>query len=310
MKWKKLEKIFEINKINEEWLYSHAMMPVVEKISSEEIRVYFSPRDIRNRSRCASFNYNLKTKKISKISQKPILDLGERGCFDDSGVMPTCVVTDKDTGKKYMYYNGWTLGGTIPFFSFNGIAISSNDGTSFQKLGRYPVALNRDEIDPYSTFAPFVIKEGEKWRMWYVSLIKWEEEDFLKHYYHIKYAESKDGINWIRKGKICIDFKNEYEYAIARPCVLKDKNIYKMWYSYRASEEVKTYRIGYAESKDGVNWIRKDEEMKEFTVSDDGWDSEMVCYSYVFEYKDKLYMLYNGNGYGKTGIGLAVLEEE
>ena len=177
-------------------------------------------------------------------------------------------------------------------------------------MGRYPVALNRDEIDPYSTFAPFVLKDKGIWRMWYVSLIKWEEKNNeLKHYYHIKYAESLDGINWKKEGKICIDFKNTLEYAIARPCVIKRGNTYKMLYSYRAGEKNLTYRIGYAESMDGINWERMDEKMN-LSISESGWDSEMVCYPYVFEYNDKLYMLYNGNGYGKTGIGLAVLEEE
>lgn len=307
MKWKKLGKIFDVDNIDLEWMNSHAMMPVVEKYSEDEIRVYFSPRDKFNRSRCASFIYNLGTKKISELTKEPLLELGERGCFDDSGVMPTSIVTDGD--NKYLYYNGWTLGGTVPFFSFNGIAISNDSGKSFKKLAKYPKALNRNEIDPFSTFAPFVIKE-EKWKMWYVSLIKWVEgKNELKHYYHIKYAESEDGINWIRKGKIAIDFKNELEYAIARPCVIKEENIYKMWYSYRAGIKNKTYRIGYAESKDGMDWVRMDEKMQ-FDVSLEGWDSEMICYSYIFRYKEKLYMLYNGNGYGKTGIGLAVLEEE
>lgn len=307
MKWKKLGKIFDVDNIDLEWMNSHAMMPVVEKYSENKIKVYFSPRDKFNRSRCASFIYDLETKKISELTKTPLLELGERGCFDDSGVMPTSIVNDGD--NKYLYYNGWTLGGTVPFFSFNGIAISNDSGKNFKKLAKYPKALNRNEIDPFSTFAPFVIKE-EKWKMWYVSLIKWvESKSELKHYYHIKYAESEDGIDWIRKGKIAIDFKNELEYAIARPCVIKEENIYKMWYSYRAGIKNKTYRIGYAESKNGMDWIRMDEKMQ-FDVSLEGWDSEMVCYPFVFEYKEKLYMLYNGNGYGKTGIGLAVLEEK
>lgn len=136
-----------------------------------------------------------------------------------------------------------------------------------------------------------------------------KNENELKHYYHIKYAESLNGINWQKNGTICIDFKNDLEYALARPCVLKHKGIYKMWYSYRAGEKNTTYRIGYAESLDGISWKRMDEKMS-LSVSENGWDSEMICYGFVFEYKDRLYMLYNGNGYGKTGIGLAVLEEE
>jgi hypothetical protein len=177
-------------------------------------------------------------------------------------------------------------------------------------LSRGPKALFRNDIDPYSTFAPFVMKEKELWHMWYVSCTEWKiEEEKPKHYYHIKYAHSFDGINWIREGKICIDFLTEMEYAIARPMVIKENGLYKMWYSYRASSKTSTYRIGYAESTDAVNWVRKDEEVG-LDVSESGWDSEMICYPYIFDHAGKRYMLYNGNGYGKTGVGLAVLEHE
>ena len=43
-------------------------------------------------------------------------------------------------------------------------------------------------------------------------------------------------------------------------------------------------------------------------MSAEGWDSEMICYPYVFEHRGRFFMLYNGNGYGKTGFGVAVLE--
>jgi predicted GH43/DUF377 family glycosyl hydrolase len=142
--------------------------------------------------------------------------------------------------------------------------------------------------------------------MWYVSCTRWELEDNQpKHYYHIKYAESNDGIHWERTGRVCIDFESSDEYAISRPCVVKDDDIYRMWYSYRGE----SYRIGYAESEDGIHWERKDEEVG-IDVSPSGWDSEMIEYPFVFDHEGKRYMLYNGNGYGKTGIGLAVLAEE
>ena len=307
MKWKKLGKIFSVDDLNYYWMNSHAMMPVVEQIDENIFRIYFSPRDNRNRSRCASIDLDIFQMSLSNLSKVPILDLGDLGSFDDSGVMPTSIVSYE--GKKYLYYNGWTLGKNIPFFSFNGVAISEDGGNSFKKLGRYPTALNRNEIDPFSTFAPFVIKEEDKWRMWYVSLVKWVKKEELTHFYNIKYAESDDGINWKREGVVAIDFADKYEYAIARPCVLYDKGIYKMWYSYRASRENKTYRIGYAESEKGISWVRKDKEAG-INVSEDGWDSEMICYSFVFDHKCNRYMLYNGNGYGKTGIGLAVLEDD
>ena len=105
---------------------------------------------------------------------------------------------------------------------------------------------------------------------------------------------------------MCIDFKSKEEYAISRPCVIKEDGIYKMWYSYRGGSD--TYRIGYAESADGIHWGRKDEEAG-IDVSESGWDSEMIEYPFVLEHKGKKYMLYNGNSYGKTGFGYAILKE-
>jgi hypothetical protein len=139
--------------------------------------------------------------------------------------------------------------------------------------------------------------------MWYGSNLGWgKEETDMNHV--IKYAESKDGREWSRTGKITIDLKDDSEFAISRPCVLKEQGIYKMWYSYRG----KAYRIGYAESKDGIIWVRKDDDAG-IDVSSSGWDSEMVCYPFVFDHKGERYLLYNGNGYGKTGFGLAILEK-
>jgi hypothetical protein len=140
--------------------------------------------------------------------------------------------------------------------------------------------------------------------MWYVSGTGWEIKEGRPHHrYHIKYAESADGIHWERKGIVCIDYQSPEEYAFARPCVLRSEGIYKMWYSCRGQ----SYRIGYAESLDGIEWTRRDNESG-IDVSPLGWDSEMVAYPYVFENRGAHYMFYNGNDYGRTGIGLAVLE--
>jgi hypothetical protein len=124
-----------------------------------------------------------------------------------------------------------------------------------------------------------------------------------EHRYHIKYAESLDGINWQRNGLVAIGFSNEQEYAISRPSVMADTDRLRMWYSYRGD----SYRIGYAESADGRQWERLDHQTG-IDVSATGWDSEMIEYPFVFDHAGQRYMLYNGNGYGQTGFGLAVLE--
>jgi hypothetical protein len=143
--------------------------------------------------------------------------------------------------------------------------------------------------------------------MWYVSGTGWEPKPGTKepkHYYRIKYAESKDGIHWETKNRVCIDYRHD-EYAIARPVVYREGGGYRMWYSFRGGD--RAYGIGYGESQEGIHWIRKDDEAG-IDVSKEGWDSSMVCYPYVFKHRNQTYMLYNGNGYGKTGFGLAVLD--
>ena len=299
MKWTKRGVIFEPQG-NLAWMTTHAALPVVDEMINH-YRVYVSGRDEKGRAQIGHFEFDVENpKQIIRVSNKPVIGLGPLGSFDDSGVTSSWVVNQN--GRKYQYYSGWSLGMTVPFYFFIGLAVSDDGGESYRKVSKSPV-LGRHETDPYLTASPCVLVENGIWRMWYVSGTKWEiENNKPKHYYHIKYAESSDGIRWDRKGVVCIDYKSTDEYAIARPCVVKKDGLYRMWYSYRGE----AYKIGYAESEDGLSWIRKDEEAG-IDVSESDWDSEMICYPYVWEHKGKMYMLYNGNGYGRTGIGLAIL---
>ena len=66
------------------------------------------------------------------------------------------------------------------------------------------------------------------------------------------------------------------------------------------------YRIGYATSSNGKKFQRSQDQSHYLNVSEEGWDSEMVEYSFVFEHQNIRFMLYNGNNYGESGIGYAV----
>lgn len=174
--------------------------------------------------------------------------------------------------------------------------------------------MDRTIDDPISVSTNCVLIEKNTWKMWYMSYIKWEViKEIIEPFYRIKYAESKDGINWLRKNIVCIDFKSPDEGGIARPCVIKEDGLYKMWYSYRDKFDYRTnkmhaYRIGYAESKDGINWLRKDNDVG-IDVSDNGWDSEMIAYAFIYNYNGQKYMFYNGNEFGKSGVGYCILNQ-
>ena len=301
MKWLKKGLIIRPNMVD--WMVTHAAVPFVEARGGDLFRVYFTSRDSENRSQTGFAEFDIKDPaNILRITERPILTRGELGAFDDRGAMCSWVIDYN--GLKYMYYIGWNLGVSVPFYSFTGLAVSKDNGESFKRISRGYI-LERDDIDPYIATNPCVLIENGLWRMWYISGVKWViENDKPKHYYHIKYAESTDGIKWKRKGDVAIDFKSDDEYAIARPFVFKEGGLYKMWYSYRGQ----SYRIGYAESLDGIKWERKDELM-DIDVSESDWDSDMIEYGFIFDHNDNRYMLYNGNDFGRTGIGLAILEK-
>jgi len=305
--WKKLGLIFQANK-NFDWMYSHASVPFAECIKDDLLKVYFSTRNIDNESSIGYIIIDINNPQtILEISKIPVLSKGELGTFDDSGTMGCCIM--KKENIQYMYYIGWNLGITVPFRNSIGLAISENNGKSFYKPYQGPI-IDRTRNEPHFVASNCVIEDNGIYKMWYLSCTGWiKKNNKIVHNYHIKYAESDNGIDWNRNGTIAIDYKDKYEYAISVPRVIKENNTYKMWFSSRGTKATSTYRIRYAESENGIDWIRKDDEVG-IDVSDEGWDSEMICYPFVFDHKGKRYMLYNGNQYGKDGFGLALMEQE
>lgn len=299
--WKKLGLIFEPGRYD--WQHTHAQNPLPEALGDGTYRVHFAARDAENRARGGYFDFNIaEPKKILNVSSSPTLDLGLLGTFDDSGVMPSSIV--EVDGDRYLYYTGWSKAVTVPFSFHIGLAISRKSETGYRRFSDAPV-LGRGHDDPYITAAPYVIREGDLFRMWYISGTGWTlegNEEKPRHYYTIKHAKSKDGISWQTSRHLCIEYR-EKEYAVARPVVFMDGDTYRMWFTFRGGSD--TYRIGSATSSDGIHWDR-DRANVNIATSSDGWDSEMICYAHPLEYEGQIFALYNGNGYGRTGVGLAV----
>ena len=301
MIWKKIGRIYNPGLSEIDWMSRHSMLPTVDHLKDDIFRVYCSGRDEKGRSLVGYVTFDLnKPKDIIEISKTPVLNCGKLGHFDDNGVTPSSIVNTN--GKKYLYYIGWKPRSTTRFGLISGLSVSKDGGMSFDRIINSPI-LSTNNNEPISILtAPFVMKMGDVWKMWYVSGVEWINADLPV--YNIKYAESLDGINWNQTGHICISNRDK-ETALARPCVLFDGEIYKMWYGYKYNGN--TYRIGYAESSNGKDWKRFDEQAG-IDVSESGWDSEMIEYAYVFLHKDNTYMIYNGNEYGTSGFGLAILE--
>jgi hypothetical protein len=277
-----------------------AMVPFLDA----QDRLYVSARDADGRSSTVRARLTTQadgTMRIDPFEERPVLEPGALGAFDDSGAMGACLVEDGD--RALLFYIGWMRGVTVPFYTSIGLAVG--DGETFQRVSAAPI-LGRSSDDPFFTTSPWVLRDGGTWRMWYTSCEGWTPTSGRPHHaYNIRYAESDDGVAWRTTGRRCINFRNADEYAIARPCVRRDGDLYRMWYSYRGER----YRIGYAESDDGLSWVRRDE-LAGIDVGPEAWDADMIEYPYVFERHGRQHLLYNGDAYGMTGAGHALWEPE
>ena len=302
MRWRKLGRIFTAAG-QRPWMQTHCSMPFGEPLDDRRLRVWFSPRDEANRSHTAWLEIDIEDPaRVLDLAAEPVLAPGAVGAFDDCGAMPSWIL--RHGAERLLYYIGWNVPTTVPFR--NAIGMATDDGrggTAFRRAVAGPV-LDRGPHDPHFVATPCVLTEGQSWHMWYLSGTGWTGEPPAAHY-NIRYATSVDGIHWDARGLVCIDRQHRDEIAIARPSVLRDGDLWRMWFCCRGTNF--PYRLGYAESEDGLSWRRRDR-LAGLRAGGTGWDSKMIAYPHVFDMGGTRYMLYAGDGFGREGMGLAVLD--
>ena len=299
MKWEKLGRLF-VAEGQREWMKSHSAMPRVLHLSGNKWRVFFGTRNNNNQPHIGFVEFDIDDPtNVTRIPEDYVLGPGQMGFFDDNGLYPGSILI-RDT-QILMYYMGRSNGIDPLYYMAIGLAQSDDNGETFKRFSPAPI-MERSKYDPWMVSTPWVMEENGRFRMWYLSGLGWKEVgNNPKSLYHIKYAESYDGINWQRKGHIAIDLRPE-ETNIAAPSVIKCRNMYEMWYSFVAD---RGYELGYAVSEDGFAWTRKDDQVG-ISLSSHGWDSESMAYPCVFVHENRKYLIYSGNGNGRDGIGLAV----
>jgi hypothetical protein len=303
MRWRKLGLLYAPDG-SKPWAKSHAMIPTPLQISDDVLRVYVAHLNEHSVGRIGYVDVAVSdpTRPLA-VAADPVLDIGEPGTFDDNGVVPCCVIPVD--GRLRMYYSGFQQQTKIPYTIFSSLAMGDDHGRSFHRASRAPL-LDRTDGELHFRAAPFVLQDGKKWRMWYIGGGGWTDDGRGKliPLYSLRHAESDDGIRWENSSVECLVPQGPEEVGFGRPFIVRQGARYRMWYSIRKRGG---YSLGYAESADGLRWTRKDSEVG-IGLSVDGWDSEMICYAAVLPLKDKWVMLYNGNGYGRMGVGVAVAD--
>jgi hypothetical protein len=319
MKWKKIGKIFDPTKYklpNDCLEFAQSPQALV---FDDFVRIYFSTRQKDNIGKYLShisfIDIDKKFKEILNISTDTVIELGGLGCFDEHGIFPINVVRDKNKDRLLAYTTGWNRKVSVSADASIGLAISNDNGLTFEKIGDGPV-LTSSLHEPFLVADAFVAIYENTYHMWYIYGTKWTK--FAANYppdrvYKIGHATSDDGILWHKEGKQLLADKLNSDECQALPTVIYFNNKYHMYFCYRQAAGFRKtrdrgYRIGYAFSEDLNNWTRDDDNVG-IDVSEGCWDSDMLCYPHVFHCDDKIYMLYNGNEFGRFGFGIAVLED-
>ena len=303
MYWEKLGNIYDPRKINGKHhkLISHASNPTPMRIDENTYRIYFSGRDIYNRSSISAFDFNIKKMEIIKDFHQPLFSFGAKNSYFSHGVSPCCFYKVKNV--LYLLFMGWHIPKNQHWEGQIGrLKVEKNGSLSYKD--KNPI-LPKNAEDPISLSYPFILRKSKsEYLIWYGSTISWDcGNGEMLHI--IKGAFSKDGIHW-DSNNLALKYSIGKLQAFSRPTVIKNNGCLEMWFSYRKNKNTK-YRIGYAHTKNYKDWTIENK-IVGIDVSKSGWDNDMVCYPYVFESQGEKYMLYNGNGFGKTGIGMATLK--
>ncbi|WP_373085377.1 hypothetical protein [Sneathiella sp.] len=298
--WIKKGRIF-VPKGRHPKLFSHAANPLAMPLSKDVFRIYYCGRDAKKRSSVGAFDYDMKTGRVIEDYEEPIFSTGRPGSFCESGVsIGNCYRVGT---KTYMSFMAWQVPKNAHWYGEIGRFIVNDDMT-----------LSLDQDEPFISCQAFnSISLSYPWvqpadqggfEMWYGTTETWNAgNNEMLHV--LRRAISSDGQVWEQTDDV-LPFALGSAQAFSRPAILKGQDgTQNMWFSYRSGSGT-SYRIGHSRFSDGI-WSQTPGRPG-IDVSQTGWDSEMIEYPYVFEYQDKIFMLYNGNGYGETGIGLAELQ--
>lgn len=286
-------------------------------VFDEFVRIYFSTRSIdsingKYLSHVAYVDMKKNLREVIGVSQQTVIPLGDLGCFDEHGIFPMSVMRHGDA--VYGYTCGWNRRISVSVDTAIGLAISHDDGQTFQRIGSGPV-LAASQNEPCLVGDGFVKIINHVFHMWYIFGTGWKKyaaDTAPDRTYKIGHATSTDGIEWTKEEARCIiPDRLGPDESQALPTVIGIGKRYHMFFCYRESFDFRQttgrgYRIGHAWSDDLINWVRDDDQLQLAGTPND-WDSDMQCYPHIFECDKKIFLLYNGNEFGRYGFGLAEL---
>jgi predicted GH43/DUF377 family glycosyl hydrolase len=170
----------------------------------------------------------------------------------------------------------------------------SNDGISWTRPYSNPVLSPgpNGTWDDLSVHPGAVIYDNGQYKMFYTG---WSYTDGP---WHIGFATSSDGINWVKNPNPVLYSTSGWEYQISSSSVIK---INEMYYLYYTGRTLPYYKIGLATSTDGINWTKNSG--NPILTYDQSWEGTGVYYPSVYKNNNLYVMIYMnqpGTGFGKA----------
>lgn len=320
MRFQKIGKIFDPTISSEKHTFLEFAQSPQTLVFDTHVRVFFSTRTRDEKgeylSHIAYIDMDLEMKNIITFSNQEIVQLGSLGTYDEHGIFPFHPYITN--GKIYAFLSGWNRRVSVPVDTGIGLAESHDGGKTFQRLGNGPV-LAQSLHEPFLVGDGFVIQHESTFYMYYIFGQRWLPETDVEpvaRVYKIGYATSTDLINWKKnEGIAIIDDVLNADECQALPTVLEHDGKFHMVFCFREAVDFRKnptrgYRLGYAYSDNLKDWTRADELLEmNLTYNAEEWDGEMMCYPHLFKVNNEVYLLYNGNQFGKFGFGIAKLDK-
>jgi hypothetical protein len=298
MKWVKKGLIFGPDG-QSDWAKHSALQPTPVLVG-DAIRIYCGMRDEHGVSRIGYVEVDAeRPANVRRVSERPVLDVGVPGAFDDNGVVP-CAVAECG-GEVRLYYSGYQLGTKVKNTGFTGLAVGSGD--HFRRYKQTPVT-DRNDAGLLFRALHCILEEGGVWKG-YLCVGDSYLPGGKTPTYHIAYIESRDGLSFPDSETPVLHTDGE-ACRLARPSVFRHQAHYHMVYARGNDSGI--FDLDLAESPDGVCWTRQGP-LPGLERTPGAWDSRMASYPSLLRYKDKAYLFYNGNDMGRQGFGYAELEE-
>ncbi|OXT02650.1 hypothetical protein B7H23_07120 [Notoacmeibacter marinus] len=281
-------------------MVSHAAYPTPVWLSDDHLRVFIVARDSDNRGSVGWVDLDPQDPtQVVAVSETPALRPGPTGTFYDRGISIGSIHRRPD-GALWMYFLGWNKSADVPFRNSIGLAIDrSGRGDRFEPAFEGPL-IDRSRHDPFTLSYPYTSPPqatGCRWHMLYgTSRGGGLDERQMQH--ALSEAWSSDGIDWSPTGRDVIPLE-EGEYGLSRPWIFDALGARQVVFAIRRAQ----YTIGWSSwDPDAGIWHRQSRDLLGPGAK---WDGEATCYPAVTHLVGRILLFYNGNGYGRTGFGVA-----